>query len=403
MKKKRLRLVTTIAILAALFGSGGGTAWGQIYLYPPNNSNRNVNNIFGAGESSFISPGINTSQNVRTPWTNSLSFNWSGTGFSTNPLKNPVPTINLSTQSVLALSDAQAPDIVFGGPLAENTVIRAYTGNGFAAGWLSVMLYTKPNTYPTTTDYDVLKSSSNFDNSYTAPYNFRTSANDQKIREFSFNKFNYYNFSAVTPPPISCQNPWHSYHVNCFPGQYSPGQGYAPCEYDVFSTSYYTQNPNGSVSLTVSHHNQSADPLASAKSVTASPSDRPTGLYTSTIDGTYRKNWPGGYFDGALPNQGAGVNIDYPTDDGIALVQFSGSNMTDGGALQGQITNSLSSSAANPLGDIATSVFTNLNQWGDTSKTKNLHYLSNYRRPTTIVLDPGDHRFKNFTFSTSRT
>ena len=73
--------------------------------------------------------------------------------------------------------------------------------------------------------------------------------------------------------------------------------------------------------------------------------------------------------------------------------------MTDGGALQGQITNSLSSSAANPLGDIATSVFTNLNQWGDTSKTKNLHYLSNYRRPTTIVLDPGDHRFKNFRFN----
>ena len=31
MKKKRLRLVTTIAILAALFGSGGGTAWGQAY------------------------------------------------------------------------------------------------------------------------------------------------------------------------------------------------------------------------------------------------------------------------------------------------------------------------------------------------------------------------------------
>ena len=31
MKKKRLRLVTTIAILAALFGSGGGVAWGQAY------------------------------------------------------------------------------------------------------------------------------------------------------------------------------------------------------------------------------------------------------------------------------------------------------------------------------------------------------------------------------------
>ena len=31
MKKKRLRLVTTIALLAALAGGSGGVAWGQAY------------------------------------------------------------------------------------------------------------------------------------------------------------------------------------------------------------------------------------------------------------------------------------------------------------------------------------------------------------------------------------
>ena len=75
MKKKRLRLVTTIAILAALFGSGGGgTAWGQAYKNRYVTSNGRVelrrasqpgvikqidnagdaNNEFGAGESVTI-------------------------------------------------------------------------------------------------------------------------------------------------------------------------------------------------------------------------------------------------------------------------------------------------------------------------------------------------------------
>lgn len=67
MKKKRLRLVTTIAILAALFGSGGGTAWGQRYVLN-NNGTTNVNNQFGAGESSKLSPGTNGARSVISPW-----------------------------------------------------------------------------------------------------------------------------------------------------------------------------------------------------------------------------------------------------------------------------------------------------------------------------------------------
>ena len=69
MKKKRLRLVTTIAILAALFGSGGGTAWGQL-------SPGAVNNVFGAGESAFIGQGNNGAQQVSAPWALPRTFTY---------------------------------------------------------------------------------------------------------------------------------------------------------------------------------------------------------------------------------------------------------------------------------------------------------------------------------------
>lgn len=47
MKKRKLRVVTIAAILAALFGSGGGIAWGQAVP--------DCNNDFGAGESATLS------------------------------------------------------------------------------------------------------------------------------------------------------------------------------------------------------------------------------------------------------------------------------------------------------------------------------------------------------------
>ena len=57
MKKRRQRVVTIAALLAALFGSGGGIAWGQV---TPSYSD--CNNDYGAGESTIITPpggGIN--------------------------------------------------------------------------------------------------------------------------------------------------------------------------------------------------------------------------------------------------------------------------------------------------------------------------------------------------------
>ena len=53
MKKRRLRVVTIAALLAALFGSGGGIAWGQTQV-PVSWSD--CNNDYGADESTTISP-----------------------------------------------------------------------------------------------------------------------------------------------------------------------------------------------------------------------------------------------------------------------------------------------------------------------------------------------------------
>ena len=98
MKKKRLRLVTTIALLAALAGGSGGVAWGQAYKNGYVTSRErgvfrrgdatlgsidyirtagNVNNEFGAGESSTINSGsISSPAPNGTPHTPPMLSNW---------------------------------------------------------------------------------------------------------------------------------------------------------------------------------------------------------------------------------------------------------------------------------------------------------------------------------------
>ena len=125
MKKKRLRLVTTIAILAALFGSGGGgTAWGQAYkkgyVFSGNEQRQkqklrrgdahstgsigyidnagNVNNEFGAGESAIVNSG-------------SVTFPAPSHGLNTNPTALRV-----------------------GSEYSQNVVINIYDNGGNAAG-----------------------------------------------------------------------------------------------------------------------------------------------------------------------------------------------------------------------------------------------------------------------------
>ena len=125
MKKKRLKLVTTIAILAALFGSGGGTAaWGQAYkkgyVFSGNEQRQkqklrrgdanstgsigyirdstNVNNEFGAGESAIVNSG-------------SVTFPTPSHGLDTNPTALRV-----------------------GSEYSQNVVINVYDNGGGANG-----------------------------------------------------------------------------------------------------------------------------------------------------------------------------------------------------------------------------------------------------------------------------
>ena len=122
MKKKRLRLVTTIALLALLSGGSGGVAWGQAYkkgyVYSGNEQRQklrrgdanstgskghiknagNVNNEFGAGESAIVNSG-------------SITFPAPSHGLNTNP-------------SALRV----------GSEYSQNVVINIYDQNGGAAG-----------------------------------------------------------------------------------------------------------------------------------------------------------------------------------------------------------------------------------------------------------------------------
>ena len=132
MKKKRLRLVTTIALLAALAGGSGGVAWGQAYKkgyvtndgraqlrrgdatslhsrgyigLGKNSGHSNINNEFGAGESAIITNGAIT---------------W--------PASNGVPH---STPSAIQI----------GSEYSENILINSFNAGGYAAGWINLDIY----------------------------------------------------------------------------------------------------------------------------------------------------------------------------------------------------------------------------------------------------------------------
>ena len=262
----------------------------------------------------------------------------------------PNPTPDFSFLYGNGLSTSPDADIRLGGPNAVNTVIRTYTGNGFAMGWISVLNVTSKASGNGYADNwpDPVYANNVIAARYQAPHGFSKS-DAQPIYEFSFNRFN-----------IAAYNSWTG--------------NVPPCGLNVF-TAIVTPAASGCSNVQVRHHSSGYYGAVSC------PSARPTYLLTSTVDGFYAKTWIMGTF-----NESAATTINFPKDDGIGLVQFNGDNMTSGLALANQTP--LVSALGTPDGDVSTATFDGI------SATK----LANYKRPTTIVLNPLNHQFTNVLF-----
>ena len=377
MKRKITILgLTCMAIMLA----GRGTMWGQ-WLYP-----QRVNNAFGAGESSYITPGNHAEQKAKNPWDIKALI---GTEFSwvTDHMgATPSPYPGFSTGMYEHALRVPPADIVLG-DTAINTVIKAYTGNGYALGWISVLnRVTKYNNtssgcpavpgancdkfgYP-----DPVYENNTISGSYTEPTTFCGDATGS-IYEFSFNKFNIGNFGApVWVPGTSAgsDGQW-GWKAPCGWALFQAKPGATPFEFEI-NTHIRLRQWGSEPGL----------PWDDTKiTAHARPSSVPYGLYTSTVNGYYEKEWNAGHYHAT-----EATKVKFPMDDGIPLVQFSGLDMTDGAALHNQPTYRLKSDAAHPTGTVDPDATTPA-QWGEVSTTQNTVYLSNYRRPTTIIIQGG--------------
>ena len=362
MKRKITILgLTCMAIMLA----GRGTMWGQ-WLYP-----QRVNNAFGAGESSYITPGNHAEQKAKNPWDIKAligtEFSWVTDHMGTTP--SPYP--GFSTGMYEHALRVPPADIVLG-DTAINTVIKAYTGNGYALGWISVLnRVTKynngqPDGCPAIPggncdqfgDTDPVYENNTISGSYTEPTKFCGDATGS-IYEFSFNKFNIGKF-GVSPWPISPGgDPNWKNKAPCRWALFQAKPGATPFEFEINTHIRLQQYSGGTL--------QSWDDTKITAH--ADPSSVPYGLYTSTVNGYYEKEWSAGHYHAT-----EATKVKFPMDDGIPLVQFSGLDMTDGAALHNQPTYRLKSDAAHPTGTVDPDATTPA-QWGEVSTTQNTVYL----------------------------
>ena len=131
MKKKRLRLVTTIAILAALFGSGGGTAWGQAYKSGTANGKGKVelrrgNATPGVPDYIGILPSSTAQNNVGGQ---QFGAGESVTIGAANAVMPPRTLVHNGTF---------APGINIGSDHSGNVVMNNYNAGGKASGFLNI-------------------------------------------------------------------------------------------------------------------------------------------------------------------------------------------------------------------------------------------------------------------------
>ncbi len=348
MKKKRLYATL---LIAALLSSSGGKIWGQAgaILSPDGNPNGTVkvNNAFGAGESSIISNGTSATRNILGP------------NFTLTPYPNPdfsytggVAYNRAYTYPLFvspSLTDIQIGDNgVDGNRPNGNMVIRAYTGQGYALGWISVInripnKSTHPNSVPYPTSYPNL---SGLD-ANTQPKRFVKSPDGTpqfKLIEFSFNKNNYTNYEAEK---------WYKLGIGDHPdlspalngvvrSRHGGKDAFAPCGETVFTAVSCIDDPNvpGGYIIKVKQHLM---PAGSYAETSSGPAPIPEAVYTSTIDGYFTKSWDPTFF-GRIGSTDS-TRRNYPTDDGVHLVQLTGSPMQDAAALSTQV--SLTSAANN--------------------------------------------------------
>ena len=256
-------------------------------------------------------------------------------------------------------------------------MIRAYTGQGYALGWISIInqipLEVPPNTstyvekYPSLTGLDVNVKPKRF-------FKSAVGTNPLKLIEFSFNKNNYKNYDTLkwvdpTFPPHPNLDVGGNATVLHDYGAYSC----APCGRPVFTAVSCIDDPNvpGGYIIRVIQHQMPAGTYAETSS---GPAPIPEAVYTSTIDGYFTKSWDPTFF-GRIGGTDS-TRRNYPTDDGVHLVQLTGSPMQDAAALSTQVS---LTSAANNAGS-----------------------LKNYQRPTSVVLPTGIHQFSNLIFEDIR-
>jgi len=392
MKKKRLRLVTTIALLAALAGGSGGVAWGQAYRNRYVTSNGRVelrrasqpgtikqidnagdaNNEFGAGESVTIKRN-GSNEIIAWPATNNVV------------LASPIT------------------DIQLGSDKSKNIVVHSYGGNGYGIGWVSVARtitngcgtnhnagdaapidrsrLVAANNGPRGFEkfepgyFQAWQSSGVGGSNYSGNYGGTIENRNAPGAAFggtlgspiiySFNYFNMYSFT-IKDANGNCQNPWNALtgrapYFGWDGCSFSASSGnIAPCGYALFDMKINSgPSANGSVNFAVAHH---YGVLATLDANAIGPGSVYTTSIERTIDHIPEPTFP---------------NLKYPVgvDDGVNLLQFNGSSLHDAAALQAQYTTHPPKESGSSLAP-----------------------LDNYKRPTTVAIEGSGNVVSNIFF-----
>ena len=434
MKKKRLRLVTTIALLAALAGGSGGVAWGQAYKsgYVTSNGKTESRNPRGVIDDSkwpsvkaqvyftedagyepaqlrrTHAPGnVDVIQNAMDVGVDEFGAGESSRINGTHDLH--INEINVttgipSTMHFDAATKTPASGIILGSQNSKNVVIKTYSGGGFAMGWLSVLNAYGSGVSAAPIAMGSINSWADVKNIPSPHYYDAPHAISSGYNIFSFNKYNQ-NAFRIYPGHT---NPWNSYdNPGTFPSYYNPCDGsyhsnentaatsgtpMAPCTRSLFEMHYHPSGlPDGKGKIWVYHHTTSNVPCLDVE-----PSDRPTYYYTTSIDNQYTVTWPTQTY-----NDAAATLIAFPTDDEIPLVQVNGTIMKSAQDMTNQVK--MASTVGTEDYQITPgTLYTDITGANWPTANQTAANMANYKRPTTMLIERGAsdavQTFDNFTY-----